>query len=111
MNVGVPMLWCADPAQKLARCSNRPNRTVSVLCFGSASFVCVCFFQTGYQNAATEASEVGAMVLDAAGEANDLEVVVVVLSQVRRSVCIPCKPVEKIPGLLRRGGCGWAGPS
>lgn len=39
--------------------------------------------QTGYRHTATDAHEVASMVVDAAGAAEELEVVVVVLSEVR----------------------------
>lgn len=41
--------------------------------------------QTGYRHSATDAHEVASMVVDAAGAAEELEVVVVVLSEVRRT--------------------------
>lgn len=44
--------------------------------------------QAGYQNTATEAHDLAAMVVDAASSAKDLEVVVVVLSQVRHFLAL-----------------------
>lgn len=42
------------------------------------------FPQVGYQHAATDAHEVVSMAIDAASSAKELEVLIVVLSQVRR---------------------------